>query len=337
MRPWRSVLLLAVASSAIARDRIALIEFFGYRGLDVELIRQALPVKEGDRYSEPVKLKVREAVKRLIGQDATDVTGICCDEQGDRVLFVGLPGLSNRTFRLNPAPVGSAQLPKGIIELYARLDEAERTAALVGGAAPREEASRGYRLLGYPPAHKLELEVRRYAIRHEHELITVLENCAMATQREIAADALGYAKRSPEQIAALVHACRDPDESVRDRTTRALGDLVSADPALAELVPADVFVEMIGSGVWTDRNKASFVLEALARRRDQRLVAQMKSQAWESLMEMARWRDTGHASVARMILGRIVGMPEDGLIQLGFGSPKQFLEVLDKLAGPPNR
>ena len=188
-----------------------------------------------------------------------------------------------------------------------------------------EDASGGYRLLKYPPARKLELQVRRYALEHEAELRNVLENCSNAKQRAIGADALGYARRSPEQTAALVRACRDPDESVRDNATRALGELLSADPALANGIPADVFLEMIASGVWTDRNKASFVLAELD---DQRLLAQIKSQAWEPLMEMARWRDTGHAAMPRLVLGRIISVPEDRLMQLAFGPPRQFLEAV---------
>jgi hypothetical protein len=73
MQSLRLVLLLAVAGLAAARDRIALIEFFGHGGLDVEAIRKALPVHEGDRYSDGTKSRVREAVRRVSGRDATDV------------------------------------------------------------------------------------------------------------------------------------------------------------------------------------------------------------------------------------------------------------------------
>jgi hypothetical protein len=165
-----------------------------------------------------------------------------------------------------------------------------------GGGAAREDTSRGYRLIKYPPARKLELEVRRYALRHEAELSNVLEDCAIAEQRAIAADALG--------------------------------ELLSADPSTAKHVLADVFLDMIASGIWTDRNKASFVLAALARSNDPQLAAQIKSQAWQPLIEMARWRDTGHAAMPRLVLGRVAGMPEDRLSQLVFGPPGPFLDAL---------
>jgi hypothetical protein len=328
MRCLRIVLLLAVAGVAVTRDRIALIEFFGYQGLDVEAIRKALPVREGDAYSGAVKERVRAAVKRLTGRDATDVQGICCDEHGDRVLFIGLPGKSSRKFDLNPKPGGSIRLSREIVELYEKLYETEKAAVRAGGDAAREDTSLGYRLIKYPPARKLELEARQYALAHEDELRDVLENCSDAEQRAIAADALGYAERSSQQVAALVRACRDPDDDVRNNATRALGELLSAAPALAREIPAGVFVEMIGSGIWSDRNKGSFVLAELVKSNDPQLVAQVKSQAWAPLMEMARWRDTGHATEARMILGRIQGIPEERLMHIAFGTPEKFLDAL---------
>ncbi len=328
MRYWRLVLLLVLAVPAAARDRVALIEFFGYQGLEVEPIRNALPVQEGAPYSADAKEQVREAVRRVTGRDATDVQGICCDENGDRVLFIGLPGRSSREFRLNPLPTGSVRLSDKITELYARLDRAEEAAARQGGDAPREDDSSGYRLLHYAPARELELQVREYALAHESEIRDALQNSSDARHRAIAADALGFAERSPGQIAALVQACRDPDDDVRNNSTRALGVLLSAEPALAEQIPAAVFIEMVGSGIWSDRNKGSFVLGALAESQDARLAEQIKSEAWEPLLEMARWRDIGHAARARLLLGSILGIPEDRLMQLAFGPPQPFLEAI---------
>lgn len=328
MRFLRLGLLLAMACTAGARDRIALIEFFGYQGLDVEAVRSGLPAREGGRYSDAAKRQVREAVKGLIGRDATDVQGVCCDERGDRTLFIGLPGESSRVFRLNANPAGTVRLSKSIVELFARLDNVEQAAVRKGGEAPREDASNGYRLLKYPPARRPELQVRQYALAHEAEIAAVLGSCSDAKQRSIAADALGYAERSPRQIAALVRACRDPNDEVRNNATRALGEMASADSDLARQIPAHDFVEMAGSAVWTDRNKASFVLGALTISRNPELLALIRSQAWEPLLEMARWRDTGHAARPRIILGRVCGVPEDQLMRLAFGTPQQFLDAL---------
>jgi hypothetical protein len=55
-----------------------------------------------------------------------------------------------------------------------------------------------------------ELPVRKYATIHEAELICVFKAVASAGERDSAADMLGYAMRSPRQIAALVTLQRIP-------------------------------------------------------------------------------------------------------------------------------
>jgi hypothetical protein len=321
--------LLALGTAASARDRIAGIEFYGYKGIDAEAVRKALPVHEGDAYSDAVKGQVQEAVKRTTGRDATDVAGICCNAEGDRVVFIGVPGESSRTFALNPQPTGKDRLSAKITVLSHKMDQAEEAAVRKGGAAAQEEGSDGYRLVKDPAARRLELAVRRYALRHQAELLRVLESSSDAEQRGIAADVLGYGRRSPQQVAALVRASRDPDDNVRNNATRALGELVSAGPEIAKQIPSGTFVDMLRSGIWTDRNKASFLLMYWTQARDPGLLEQLKAQALDALIEIARWRDTGHAIPARLVLGRIAGIPEDRLVQL---APGDVQVILDSLA-----
>ena len=85
----RLLLVLLGGLSAIARDRIGSIEFFGYKGLDIAKIRETLPVHEGDEYSDATKTQVSQAMADAIGKEATDVAAICGDEQGNRLLFIG--------------------------------------------------------------------------------------------------------------------------------------------------------------------------------------------------------------------------------------------------------
>jgi len=97
-----------------------------------------------------------------------------------------------------------------------------------------------------------------------------------------------YARQSPEQIGALVLVSRDPSEGVRNNATRALGVLPSSNPDLVKQIPTATFVNLICSGVWSDRNKASFLLGNLTLTRDPKLLAQLRSQALDALIEMAR-------------------------------------------------
>lgn len=126
-----------------------------------------------------------------------------------------------------------------------------------------------------------------------------------------------------------MRASRDRNETVRNNAVRALVVLAESSPEVAERVPATGFIEMLNSGSWTDRNKAGALLGALSRRRDTRLLRQLNSQAQDSLIEMARWRSSGHAYFARILLGRIAGIEESRLQQLAqAGEVDQIINAL---------
>jgi hypothetical protein len=275
-----------------------------------------------------VKRKTRETVKRVTGREATDVEAICCDQNGDRVLFIGLPGESTKNFTYNPEPTGRIRLSEEIIALHRQMESAEEAAVRKGSNAAEEDDSNGNALINDQVARSLQLKVRKYALKHEDELLTVLASSSDSGQRAIAADVLGYARQSPEQIAALVGASRDPSDGVRNNATRALGVFASSNADLAKQIPSETFVDMVCSGIWTDRNKASFLLNALTRTRDPKLLAQLRAEALDALIEMAEWRDTGHALTARIVLGRLAGIPETRLTEIAMGPVHVILDSL---------
>ena len=285
---------------------ISTVDFYGYRGIDPEPIRKAILAGPMEA-SDALKQRVRSIVREFTGRDATGVTIVCCDQSGDSALFVGLPGSSSQTFRLNPPPRGDARLSPEILALHARREKTEQAAIQRG--ASEEDRTQGYSLDQDPASRALQLRVRQYALAHEAEVLNVLANSKDSEQRAIAAEVLGYVKRSPAQVAALVHASRDPGNAVRNNATRALGLIAEADPALARQIPAAPFIEMLRSGVWEDRNKATFLLVDLTASRDPELLAALKAQALDALTEMAGWKDERHAPPARIILDRIKGVP----------------------------
>jgi hypothetical protein len=321
---WLPLIVLA----ASAGERIDLIEFFGYQGLDVDAVRKAIPLREGGNYDDKKKAAIREAVKRVTGGDATDIAGVCCNEQHHSMLFIGLPGKSTRSFQLNAKPTGAVRLAHELQALLAKIEKAGYAAIKKGGDASAEDDSNGYALFHDPATRKLQLQMRDYVRAHEAAIYDVLENSSDNGQRQEAAVAIGYAARSARQIAALLRASRDPDAGVRDESTRAIGVLVESGLPLASPIPAADFIEMCTSGNWMDRNKATMVLLPLTQSRDPQLLAQLEKKAWEQLMEMAHWRDTGHAFKPRLILGRIRGIPDDRLIPLADGPPEAFLEAI---------
>jgi hypothetical protein len=322
------VILLAFASPASARDRVGDIEFYGYKGIDSDAVLRALPFHQGDDYSQNVGREARDAVKRVTSREATDVAAVCCDDRGGYVIFIGLPGESSKRLARNPPPTGTMRLPKEITDLDARFGAAIITAVRQGGNASKEDDSNGYALINYPPARTTALKIRQYALAHEDELLSVLRSASDPQQRAIAAEVLGYARQSSEQIAALAKAARDSNDDVRNNSARALAVLASSSIRVAREIPTETFVDMIRSGVWTDRNKASFVLEVLTRARDPKLLAELRAKALDALVEMARWRDIRHAVMARIILARIAGIPEDRVYVRAEGPVQDLLNML---------
>ncbi|MDR3700850.1 MAG: hypothetical protein P4L56_14490 [Candidatus Sulfopaludibacter sp.] len=176
-----------------------------------------------------------------------------------------------------------------------------------------EDRSRGYSLLEDPAARAKQLAFREVVLREEKNVLTVLATSSNNEQRAIAAEALGYARRSARQIAALVQAGLDPDSTVRNNAMRALVVLVTADPKIGAKIPTGPFISLLSSGSWVDHNKVSLLFEAMTRSRDPQLLRDLRAQALDSLVEMARWRNPGHSGAAKMILGRIAGIDESML------------------------
>jgi hypothetical protein len=314
-------LLASLAAPSAAPDRKLLgIDFFGYKGLDLAAIRAALPFHEGDSFPPPkvksadLKKQVGLAINQAIGRDPTDVAFVCCDEKQNWMAYVGLPGESYQELAFNPAPTGDARFPRDAVKLSDAVDAALERAVMDGHST--EDDSEGYALSEDPKARKAELALRDYALQHENLIVQVLTASSDARHRAIAAQMLGYGRQSDQQTDALVHASLDADDDVRNNAVRALWVLAIAKPAAAHRAPPEPFIRLLRSGAWTDHNKASLVLMALTTTRDPKVLAQLRTEALDPLLEMGRWRSRGHAEAALTILGRMAGIDETELQRL---------------------
>ena len=123
------VLLVLLGTTLPARDRIASIEFFGYKGIDVDALRNSLPFHGGVGLSSDMEIQARAAVKRVTGGGITDFQKVCCTDDGDSVVFIGLAESSSRIFRLNGQPHSATMASAELAALYQRMDEAEGRAS----------------------------------------------------------------------------------------------------------------------------------------------------------------------------------------------------------------
>ena len=295
-------------------DRIGEIEFFGYSGFDVEAIRKALPLHEGDVIPDSAG-GLKQTIQQITGTEPTDIAGGCCDDKGRSMVYIGLGGTSSRNFEYNPVPKGASRFPKSVTKLYDDAMEALFNAVQKGAGA--EDDSQGYALsTADSTLRSKQLAMRQYAVSHQPQILEVLETSSDAQQRIVAAELLGYSERSKKQVEALVHASRDADGTVRNNAIRALDVLVSSSPKIGGDIPASDFIPMLWSGKWLDRNKGARLMELMTADRDPKLLARLRTEAVDPLLEMARWRSPGHAYSARVLLGRIAGIDEVRLTKL---------------------
>ena len=301
--------LFAVAAVAQLEDaRVGLIDFFGLEGLDAERLRASVTVQPGEKFSWPgTRDRLRDEAAKAAGRPVTHFSPVCCDESGRWILYLGF-GRGDPNASLRPKPTGDAALPPDLIGLY---DEfmAMLPASLKHSAGRADDYSKGYSISLYGPMRAVQLRMRETAVAQEESVLRVLASAADDKHRSAAALLAGYTTHSNRQIAALMDASRDPNSTVRNNATRSLG-VLAATPAFARLIPPEPFIAKLSSPVWSDRNKGLMLLEPLTRDRNTNVLSAIHAKAVDALIEMARWRFTGHARNAIRLLGRIGGIPE---------------------------
>jgi hypothetical protein len=311
------LLLVAVENAHAQRIRIGYIEYFGTKDIDVEKVKRSLSPHEGEEMNleslPDLIIQIKAAVKTSIGAPPTDVAPICCDIHDRWIIYIGLPGKNSRTLTYNASPQGTIHFPPDVVTLYR-----ETMSILMESvhAQSREDRTKGYSLSSYPQLRAKQLAMREYAVRHAALIHQVLNNSKDTEQRVVASHLLGYAVHNNLQIRSLVRASRDSDDGVRNNAVRALAVLAESNPLIATKIPAEGFVEMLNSDVWSDRNKGGALISMLTIPRDPRLLRLLRARALDSLLEMAVWREHGHAETSRFILGRIAGIPEGNLSQM---------------------
>jgi hypothetical protein len=320
MRAKLTLFLLLIASAVDANAqqvKVGFIDYFGTNQVDVERVKSAMPVHEGDEILLDkfpyFIIDMKTAVEKVTGKEPTDVAPGCCDQAGNWYFYIGLSGRNTEPLHYNVAPTRKVRFPKEIEKLYQEAIDLNMEAVK---AQAVEDRSTGYALSTYPPLREKQVAIREYAIHQSTLIRRILSVAFEARQRSIAAQFLGYAYQDQKQIQSLVKASRDPIEAVRNNAVRALGVLAESSPAIARQIPAKSFVPLLNSDLWTDRNKGSLLLGTLTLARDRRVLRLIRAQAADSLIEMARWHEYGHAYYSRIILGRIAGIEEKELQKL---------------------
>jgi len=306
--------MLATVGAVHAADRIGIIDWYGYGNLDLAKLRAALPFRAGDALpSDKAREAAQAVLEKAAGRPAL-ISMVCCLHDGRSSMFVGLAEPDAPKVAYNPEPAGEVRLPPEVLAIFRALDKDMERAVRKGHG--EEDDSEGYALLKDPAARSDQLKLRDWTRAHTATVLHVLESSRYTDQRAYAAQALGYAERSPQQIAPLARAAFDANDGVRNAAVRALEVLCNVGPEVTRQVPAARFEPLLHSIVWTDRNKGAALFDALTESRDPDLLAMLRAKALAPLREMAQWKDRDHAMFALLVLGRIAGIEEARLQQL---------------------
>jgi hypothetical protein len=312
--PRLAVLLLVAAAPCAAAQipPIGIIDVYGLRAVREQRVRDSLRVVIGDSFPA-AKADVERRLAMIPGVVRARISGVCCDA-GKSIMFVGIEEAGSFAPRFRAAPTGSVRLADDIVQAGAALDAAINHAVLRGDAA--DDQSRGYSLMHDSTSRAIQQRYVGFAARDVGLLRDVLLNAADASQRALAAEVIAYGDDRRAAIRDLGGAMTDASPDVRNNAMRALALLAIYAREHRELslsVPSAPFIDMLGSPVWTDRNKSSMALMQLTERRDPVLLAELRARALPVLVEMARWRSQAHAVASLIILGRIAGLSEDAI------------------------
>jgi hypothetical protein len=312
--------LLTVAISTPARTlaqetphaQIGIIDFYGTMGLPDADLRGALTFKEGDSISMGDGERpawVAESERRLAALPRVSrakLNFVCCDS-GRAMVYVGIEIAGSRATKFRAAPTGSIRLPEEIVAAGRALEEATIAAAQRGDFT--EDHSEGHALMHDQTGRGIQRRFVAFASKPE-PLRRVLRESADANHRALAAQVLAYAADKQSVVVDLVYAADDSAANVRNDAVRALGVMGRISTGPRPRIPAEPFVRLLHSLVWTDKNKAAMALDAISAAGNPQLLETLRRDALEPLIEMARWKNPGHATSALLILGRIAGVAD---------------------------
>jgi len=188
MGSWTILLVLLCAWLLAGQDKkLGSVEFFPYDAVNIAALREALPVRVGQPFSlamvEETKSSIRAAVQKQLGRRPSDVAAVCCDDQGDWILFVGL---RREASGYRPERGGSVRLPGELVRLEKSLMASWMQAVQKGAGS--EDRSKGHALSSDPALRAQQRKLRSLALRLEAKLFDVLGHSSDAEHRAIAAN-----------------------------------------------------------------------------------------------------------------------------------------------------
>jgi len=303
-------LSVCLASAVFAQaPRVDTIDFYGLRKTPEAKVRETVGVKEGAPLP-PSKGDVEERLDQIPGVVESHLEAVY--DSGKNILYIGLEERGAPHFDLREEPEGDQHLPEKMATEYHSFLEA--AAAASRNHITAEDLTQGHARSADPATRKIQDRFPLFATEHLAELRDVLRNSSDEEQRAIAAYIIGYSPNKLDVINDLQYALKDADAGVRSNATRslvAIEVLSKLEPNLGIKISPTWFIEMLNSLSWSDRNRGVSALWILTAQPNAGVLDQIRDRALESLIEMSRWKTLAHALPPYLLLGRVLGLPED--------------------------
>ena len=305
----------AVHAQLAEMPTLGTIDFFGLQIPESEAV-ELLPFKVGEAMEDVIGRVTDPESKpqgfaEMFGAKHATMQFVCCNADQLTMAYIGLADSDEPTVAFREPPIGEIFLPEDMVRKY-NLSMEYLFEAVKNPQGP-EDLSQGHSLVSYPPLREIQESFIVEATDSQVLLIRVLHDSIDPEHRFVAAHILGYAADKKAVTPELVFAVTDSNTTVRNNATRAIGVIAAyanMNPQLGIEIEGGVFVDMLNSLNWTDRNKGLMVLNSLSRARNADLLAALRMRALNSLIEMRAWKNLGHAEAACRILVRILGLPE---------------------------
>jgi hypothetical protein len=319
-----------VAASAQV-PRVGIIDFYGLRKTTPAQVKEVLGIRVGDSLTSMALFEVPARLASLPGVASAGIHPVCCEE-GKTMLYVGILEDSTPPIQFRPAPNGKSRLPDEVVQAAIAFSNAHMRAIMSGNS--KEDVTQGHSLMADSAARMTQLSFIPLAAKYADTLRNVLRTADDPAHRAFAGEVLAYSANKASVVNDLVYAMKDPSAEVRNNATRALALIAlygGQHPEAKISVPYEPFIDLLNSLAWTDRNKASLALMQLTESRDPKLLAALKAKAFDSLVDIARWTNPGHAAAGIFILGRMAGIPDsDAYAMLEKGEAEKVIAAARK-------
>jgi hypothetical protein len=327
---------LAAAPAAAQMPAVGHIEIFGHPE-SADTVRAIVADFLGRSVSAEVRERAR-VIAALPGVADATIEAVCC-EAGTATLYVAVRGEDDPAPAFAAPPSGAERLPPWIVATGERFELALEEAVRRGVTG--EDQSAGHALMADSTARAVQREFIAIAATEVPLLRGVLASSADPGHRALAVQILAYAPDKRAVVPDLLAAVQDGEPAVRNAAMRALWIIAgygAEHPAKEIEVPADPFIDLVAAGTWTDRNKASLVLMQLTAGRDSAMLESMRNRAFVPILEMARWRNPGHALPGVILLGRMAGLSEEAIAAaLSEGKKDTLIEAALRARGSVER